>query len=511
MRTIVAGLVGGLCLFATPAHAAWNEAVSRHFHIYADESQDELKAFATKLETFDTAVRVGRGTPDVDPGASTQVSVFVLRDEAAIGRLFEGDPESGIAGWYEPRASGSVAFVPHHGDIGKYELTADNVFFHEYTHHLMLQDSDRPLPTWLVEGFAEFFATPVFNPDGSVTIGAPPRYRAEALYDAHGWGLPLNKMLSGDYTTLTGMEFESIYGRGWLLTHLLTFDPQRRGQLTRYLDEVAKGTPALKAAELTFGDLKQLDKQLDAYFKADKFSVVTIPAAKMHVPPVQVSPLSTAMAELMDAKIKSVRGGKRMFPGALAAKARSVVREHPDDARAIALLAQLELADKDYEAAEQAADAALRLDPKQRDAILAKSEAMTEVAKANPKTADWEAIRSTLAAANRLDTEDAEPLVLFYRTFEAQGVHPTANAIDGLKYALVLAPQDSKLRLEYVGQMIDDGRFGEAHEALVPLAYSPHTGKAHDAVRLVLDTVDRRDKTKAVAAWQAAEKLYKDD
>jgi tetratricopeptide (TPR) repeat protein len=511
MRSLFAGLVGSLCLFSSPAQAAWNEAVSRHFHIYADESPDELKAFATKLETFDTAVRVGRGMPDVDAGASTRVTVYVLPDVAAIGRLYDGDPDSGVAGFYDPRASGSVAFVPRHGEVGTYSLSADSVFFHEYTHHLMLQEADRPLPTWLTEGFAEFFASPIFNPDGSVSIGAPPRYRAESLYDLKSYGLPLTKMLSGNYSALDGMEFESLYSRGWLLTHLLTFDLQRHGQLTRYLDELAKGTPALKAAELTFGDLKHLDKQLDSYFKADKFSVATIPAAKMHVPPVQVSPLSPAMAELMPANIKFVRGGKRVLSGAIAAKARSVVREHPGDARAMGLLAQMELADKDYAAAAQAAGAALKLDPKERDAILAEGEAMTEVAKANPKTADWEAIRSTLAAANRLDTEDAEPLVLFYRTFEAQGVHPTQNAIEGLKYALVLAPQDSKLRLEYVGQMISDGRFADAHEALVPLAYSPHTGKAHDAVRLILDKVDARDEPQAMAAWQAAEKLYKDD
>lgn len=124
MRNLLVGLVGGLCLCSSPAQAAWNEAVSRHFHIYADESPQELKAFATKPETFDTAVRVGRGTPDVAPGASTQVSVYVLPDIAAIGRLLDGDPESGIAGWYEPRASGSVAFVPQHGEVGKYRLSA---------------------------------------------------------------------------------------------------------------------------------------------------------------------------------------------------------------------------------------------------------------------------------------------------------------------------------------------------------------------------------------------------
>lgn len=504
--------MAALCLFsAAPAEAAWYEAVSKHFHVYADESPEDLRAFATKLETFDAAVREARGTPDVDPGAATQVTVYVLPDIAAIGRLYDGDPRSGVAGFYDPRASGSVAFVPRRGEVGTYSLNADSVFFHEYTHHLMLQAADKPLPTWLVEGFAEFFATPMFNSDGSVTIGAPPRYRAEALYDAHTYGLPLTKMLSGNFTALTGMEFESIYGRGWLLTHLLSFDLKRRGQLTQYINEIAAGTPALKAAQDSFGDLKQLDKELDAYFKGDKFTVATIPASKLHIPPIRVAPLSAAMADLMDAQIKFARGGKRMAPGALAAHARSIVASYPSDVRAQTLLAQLELAAKDYGTSVRAAEAALALDPKDDEAMLAEGEALMESAKANPKNVDWERIRLIFAGANRIDTENAEPLILFYRTFVAEGIHPTSNAIDGLKYALILAPQDAKLRLEYVGQMLKDGNFVEAHEALVPLAYSPHTGKAHDAVRKILDSVDAQNKTDAMTAWQTAEKIYDDD
>ena len=509
MRTFLKFVAGACALFqATSASAAWNEAVSKHFHIYADESPEALKDYATKLERFDAAVRIGRGMPDDDSGNATQVSVFVLRDEAAIGRIFDGDPDSGVAGFYEPHASGSVAFVPRRGDIGKFELTADSVFFHEYTHHLTLEDNDRPLPTWIVEGFAEFFATPIFNADGSVTIGAPPRYRAQSLYSM---GLPLQKMLSGDFTYLTGEEFESIYSRGWLLTHLLTFDLKRHGQITRYTDEIEAGTPPLKAAQDAFGDLKQLDRALNDYFKKDVFSVVTIPASKLHLPPIDVRPLSPAMAKLMDDKIKLARGGKRLFAKQLASHARGVVLDYPDDARAATLHAQLELAAQNWDEASMAADAALRLDPKSDQAMIVKGAALMNLAKANPAAADWGQIRSFFTAANRIDTENAEPLVQYYRTYVAQGIAPTQNALDGLEYALALAPQDDKLRLEVVGQFLKTGRLDKARAAIVPLAYSPHSGKAHETVRKILDGIDARNIPQATVAWQAAQKLYDDD
>jgi tetratricopeptide (TPR) repeat protein len=498
-----------LVTWAGPASADWHEATSKHFHVYAEESPADLKAFATRLETFDAAVREARGTPDVDAGASTQVTVYALRDIRAVRELY-GDPDSGVAGFYEPRASGSVAFVPRYGETGTYELGADSIFFHEYTHHLMFEDTDRPLPTWLTEGFAEFFANPMFNKDGSVTIGAPPKYRAEVLYDQGMGGLPLNKMLSGDYTYLTDLEFESLYGRGWLLTHLLSFDLKRRGQLTRYLDEIAKGTTPLKAAQTAFGDLKQLDQQLYAYFKTDKFTVATIAASKLHLPPIEIRPLSPAMSELMNVQIKFARESKRFSPGSLEGRARSVVSRYPDDARAATLLAQIEDAAKDYDHALVHADAALKLDPRSEDAMLAKGIASMNLAKANPKSADWNQVRSYFTAANRLDVESAEPLILFYRSFVAEGAAPTENALEGLKYALALAPQDSKLRLDAVGEFLKDGRFSDAREALVPLAYSPHTGKAHDAVRAILDRVDAKDKAPALAAWETAEKFYDD-
>jgi tetratricopeptide (TPR) repeat protein len=511
MRKIICSLMAtALAVAATPASAAWNEAISKHFHVYADESPQDIRAFATKLERFDAAVREARGKPDVNAGASTQVSVYVLPDVRAIQDLY-GNGGAGVAGFYIPRSTGSVAFVPQRGFKGSFDLSGDSIFFHEYTHHLMLQDMDRPLPTWLTEGFAEFFASPIFNPDGSVTIGAPPKYRAEALYDQAMGGLPLNKMLTGDYLYLTALEFESLYGRGWLLTHLLSFDQRRRGQLTTYLNEIARGTPPLKAAQTAFGDLKVLDKELYDYFKGDKFTVATIPVDKLHIPPIEVRPLSPAMAAMMDSHIRFARAGDRMPAASIASRANASVQRNPGDPRATALLAKMEVAAKNYSAAIAAADAALKLDPSSESALIAKGSALMEMGKANPATADWATIRSYFSRANRIDTEDAEPLILFYRTYAAQGARPTANALDGLRYALDLAPQDAKLRIEVVGDLLKENHVDEARDTLTSLAYSPHAGKAHETVRRLYDALAAKNTALATTTLEEAKKFYDKD
>jgi len=120
-------------------------------------------------------------------------------------------------------------------------------------------------------------------------------------------------------------------------------------------------------------------------------------------------------------------------------------------------------------------------------------------------------VRTVLSTANRMDVEDAEPLILFFRSFAAAGQQPTSNAIDGLNYAIMLAPQDAKLRLEAVGAFLKDNRPTDAREAILPLAYSPHAGKSHEAVRKILDQIDARNVPQALVAWQAAEKFYDDD
>ena len=53
-----------LALGTTQAHTAWQKVSSPHFVIYADGEPDKLRAFATRLEKFDKAVRVVRTMPD---------------------------------------------------------------------------------------------------------------------------------------------------------------------------------------------------------------------------------------------------------------------------------------------------------------------------------------------------------------------------------------------------------------------------------------------------------------
>jgi hypothetical protein len=71
-------------------------------------------------------------------------------------------------------------------------------------------------------------------------------------------------------------------------------------------------------------------------------------------------------------------------------------------------------------------------------------------------------------------------------------VKPTQNAIDGLEWALKLAPYDPSLRWLVAQQMVDDERLNDAIVTLGPLAYSPHPSDATEKALTLLKELEAR-------------------
>lgn len=490
-------LVGLMVLalaWASGTEAAWHQAKSKHFIIYADEDPRDLREFSEKLEKFDSAVRRVRGMPDYPVGDGNRLQVFVTRSDAAVRRL-ANDKTGFVRGFYLPRASGSVAFVPRSSGSGSaWDLDAETVFFHEYAHHLMMQDLDTPVPEWLVEGFAEFMSTVRFEKDGYVGLGAAPQHRAYGLFQLER--LPLEKMLGGAYDKISVDERESIYGRGWLLTHYMTFEPTRRGQLAAYLTAIARGTNALEAATSAFGDLKQLDRDLNNYLKRRRLSYLRVEPSRLTISPIEVSRLSPGAAAVIPLRMESKRGVNDKTDGPLAERIRRVAQQYPGDPLVEATLAEAEFDAENYDAAEAAADRALRADPRNTEAMIYKGRAILERAARSddPSASSFAEARQHFIAANKIDPEDPEPLLLFYNSFSRAGERPTANAIEALHYASNLAPQDLGLRIGSAVQYLRDGKLPEARRTLVPLAYNPHGGGLAITAREVIDRIDAGDR-----------------
>jgi tetratricopeptide (TPR) repeat protein len=386
-----------------------------------------------------------------------------------------------------------VQRVQHEDD--KTDLDAMSVLRHEYAHHFMFNNFENmALPMWFVEGFAEFNATATAEPDGSVTFGKPPLYRAAALaYDR----MPIRKLLSPDLKHATSVDMDQLYGKGWLLVHYLTFTPARKGQLTRYLDALNAGKTSLEAGSIAFGDLDELDRDLGHYFRAPKISVISYYANALKIGQVTIRKLTPGESATMLVRVRSNAGVDSATAKTVLASARRAAKPYPADPGAQLALAEAEYDAGNYAECEQAANRALAADLKREKAFVYKGMAMMAAARAVKKTdsATWDATRAPLVAANRLEPDDPEPLMLFYDSFIEAGARPTANALAGLRQAFYLAPQDSDLRSKMVVAMIDQNNMPEARSALAPLAFDPHGGKYVEKANALLAAIDSGDKT----------------
>ena len=211
----------------------------------------------------------------------------------------------------------------------------------------------------------------------------------------------------------------------------------------------------------------------------------------------------------MPIQMRSDYGVEPQRKGMFVSKARKLAQPYASDPFAQATLAEAEYdADNDAEA-EAAADRALATDPNYIHALIYKGRAKMQRARANPATVDWNDVRGWFAKANRLDTENAAPLMLYYQSFVAAGDRPTETATKGLLYAMILAPQDQRLRWIAVRQLLLDHKLVEAKRALAPIAYDPHMGTTRDTADLVLAAIESGDSTKGVAMIDSLSREWK--
>ncbi len=435
-----------LCLMPSAALADWQEASSRHFVLYSNDKPERVRAFTTRLERFDKALRVQRGMPDAPISPETRLTVYVVDDTDDVQKLVRG--QENIAGFYEARAH-PVAFVPRQSGTGdKTDLNAQQILLHEYTHHFMLSNwTNAAFPAWFVEGFAEFNATAIFRDDGGITLGAPPQYRAFGIFNSSM--LPIERVLSPNPGRLDQEQTDVLYGRGWLLTHYLTFEPSRVGQLNAYIAAINAGKP-IAEAKRELKDIDKLDRVLSRYAEQPRLPARTLTGSALAVGETAVRALTPAEAAVMPVRIRSAAGVNRKQAQAVVVLARRLAAPYPQDAAAQNVLAEAENDAGKYAAAEAAADRALAAAPKSRHAMLYKGMALAATARTAKKTdgATWTAVRRWFLAANKIDAEDPLPLTLFYNSFVDADQAPTKNANAALLYAYALAPYDLGLRMQ---------------------------------------------------------------
>ncbi len=498
IRQMVAGALALCAMIAAPAaRAEWHEAMSPHFVLYAEGREDAVRRQAVALERLDWGLRHFMSREDAPVVASNKLTVFVTSDQG-MHALCNCDS---AAGFYIPRVGGSVAFAERSTALG--DSVADSsriVLFHEYAHHFLLGSYDLAFPAWYSEGFAEFASTLRIT-DTEVTIGHPAQHRAGGLYLGNQFSVQamLDPAL---HAKVRGPAMDAFYGRGWLLTHYLTFKPERFRQFSAYLQALNSGRPAMDAAREGFGDLKKLNGEVDDYLRRNRIPGLTMPYRDAP-PPIALRALGAGEAAMIKLRMESVRGVDAKRAAAVYRRAAPIAARFPDDAVAQGWFAEMAYDAGEDAAARAAVAHALAKDPRSVQALLYQGRlALREAArsKATDPTV-WTAARRPIVAANRLDPDDAEPLWLFYTSFAAEGATPRASALAGLYRAQALVPQDPGVRFAAAVARVKAGEMEQAKRLIRPIAYSPHAGPDNPAARMLaaLEAGKPRDAVLAAA------------
>lgn len=176
---IVSIVLGALAL-ATPAAAKWHKAESDRFVIYSDSRGEDLREISQMLERYHVAMELESGRKVEVPSPSNRLTVYMVGSQEDLAELYSGERDSHVAGFYLPRANGSVAFVPnprirasenargrvgsrYRRDAGIYVDRSFSILLHEYAHHFLIASARHAMPRWLSEGAAEYFSSARFH------------------------------------------------------------------------------------------------------------------------------------------------------------------------------------------------------------------------------------------------------------------------------------------------------------------------------------------------------------
>jgi tetratricopeptide (TPR) repeat protein len=161
---------------------------------------------------------------------------------------------------------------------------------------LLRARGERPLPSWVVEGLAEFWSQAVIRTH-EVELGNPDNSHLRFLQNEPM--MPLDELLRiyGYRHDTERRALRTLYAQSWALTHwILLGDGTGTGQakLDRYLELLAGGSDSVEAFVDLFGPLEEVESNLKRYARQSMFPAMRIPAPEQSDEPFEIRPLSAS-------------------------------------------------------------------------------------------------------------------------------------------------------------------------------------------------------------------------
>jgi len=273
-----------LALFAAALASAhdkpenWLEVRSQHFTVVTEANEKTGRRIADQFERMRSVFHVAFPHLSIDNGSPIIVlavknekdfrelepQVYLAKGQLKLGGLFLRAPDKNYV-LMRVDAEGDHPYA---------------VIYHEYTHFLLSKAAEW-LPLWMNEGLAEFYENTDIR-DKDVALGEASRENLQLLRTSRP--LPLATLFTVDTNSPYYHEENKgsiFYAESWALTHYLQVKDfqDKTHHLTDYAELLAQKVDAVTAATRAFGDLKQLQTNLDNYILRGTFSYFKLATA----------------------------------------------------------------------------------------------------------------------------------------------------------------------------------------------------------------------------------------
>jgi tetratricopeptide (TPR) repeat protein len=444
----------------------WVRTQTPGFVLYGKVGEKTLRDFARDLEDFDGLLRTLHGGMERSDGQP--LSIYLVPRRSDLRRV-KPDLDEAVGGFYSASIGDVFAVMSVEGGEDRGRAT----LFHEYTHHFMAQHAPAAYPSWLVEGYAEYFKTARFKPD-VVELGVTNeriawlRGRVWEPYDR----ILGRRALEGDHR-----DMAAFYAQSWILTHYMMSDPDRLKRLTAYAGAVAGGGDPVGEMVTAAGmPLADLDRALKRYMgKLPGLRMPRLGGAAAEGAPVRL-PRSADDLLLENQRLKM--GVPSADRPAVLAMVRERAARYPGDHLAELVLARAENDFGDRPKAQAILKRRVEADPRDAEALqMLGWSCMLQARVDRPRAAQLlNEARDWFGKGFAVDPNS--PLLLYDYAISRRGEagYPSDNAVNVLLRAQQLAPQVAAFRLSAADALMRRDRFAEAAAILEPVFNNPHAG-----------------------------------